>query len=351
MRAAGAIPLVPYKSVHTRWQSECSTCHRTVFPTLQKVRRGQNPCGFCAHRRLDPVEAEETMRAAGLEPLVKYPGAAKPWRSKCQFCQNEPEPTYNAVAAGGGCKFCNGRAVNPLEAQAVMRAHGLEPKGTYPGASVPWPSTCLTCGHDIQPTYGNTRITKNPCVFCSGKQVDPQDAKNLALKKALTPLEPYPGSTIPWLIECNKCHWQGYTTWTSINNKRDGAGCPNCTTAGFKPALATYYYVIENDEKFALKVGISNRLSGRLRTHKGNGWKVRALLLFELGSDAYSLEQQMLKWIRQDRQLPPAFERGLGWTETVPMFSLTEEEILEKVATITQARYTQVSPESLDRRD
>jgi DNA-directed RNA polymerase subunit RPC12/RpoP len=351
MIQAGANPLEAYKSVHTRWKSECLTCHRTVFPTLQKVRRGQKPCGFCAHRRMDVDEAKATMEEAGLEPLVEYPGAGKPWLCKCLVCGNKPAPTYNAVSAGGGCAYCSGRAVNPEEALRVMLVHGVEPIGKYPGATLPWTSKCKTCDRIIHPTYGNIRNTKNACVYCSGRKVDPDYADSVAKSKELRPLEPYPGSTIPWLIECLKCNWRGYTTWTRINMKRDGAGCPNCTTSGFKPALPSYYYVIENLEKSALKVGISNELSGRLRNHKSNGWIVRALLKFENGSDAYALEQLMLKWLRQDLQLPPAFQRGDGWTETVPLTSISETKILEQAKTLTSANYETVALGSLNARD
>ena len=58
-------------------------------------------------KRLDPAVAIAVMRESGLEPLIPYPGAAKPWKVKCNFCGTIGTPTYAHVNnRGGGCKQC-----------------------------------------------------------------------------------------------------------------------------------------------------------------------------------------------------------------------------------------------------
>lgn len=51
------------------------------------------------------------MRAAGMEPLETYPGAmGSPWRSRCTTCGAEGSPRPNNLSNGaGGCKPCGDR--------------------------------------------------------------------------------------------------------------------------------------------------------------------------------------------------------------------------------------------------
>jgi hypothetical protein len=48
------------------------------------------------------------MRAAGLEPLVDYPGSHERWACRCQQCGRTVTPRYRHVADGvsGGCRYC-----------------------------------------------------------------------------------------------------------------------------------------------------------------------------------------------------------------------------------------------------
>src|SRR5581483_5083465 len=100
MRAAGVEPLEPYKNVMTPWRSRCSRCGKTVTPTLSNVKSGHAACGYCAGKLVDPQDALALMRSAGLEPLVDYPGATRPWRSRCLACDKEVTPRYANVAGG-----------------------------------------------------------------------------------------------------------------------------------------------------------------------------------------------------------------------------------------------------------
>jgi hypothetical protein len=106
LRAAGLEPLEPYQGVMMPWQSQCRTCGNQVAPLLNNIKKGQRGCKWCSGRVIDPAEAAEVMRAAGLEPLTAYPGAHAPWPCRCQRCHEAVTPRYRAVQAGSGCRYC-----------------------------------------------------------------------------------------------------------------------------------------------------------------------------------------------------------------------------------------------------
>ena len=106
MNKAGFMPLEPYRHRHYPWRSECQKCGKIVSPHLGGIIRGQG-CRFCSGLVVDPKEARLKMISAKLEPLIAYPGAGKPWKSKCLKCNRIVRPRYSQLAYGiGGCKFC-----------------------------------------------------------------------------------------------------------------------------------------------------------------------------------------------------------------------------------------------------
>ena len=345
-------PLEDYKSVHSRWRSECLRCLRITFPTFQKVRLRGHQCGWCARTRLDIREAKEILVSAGAIPIGEYPGANNRWRSKCATCDREIQPKVSVVALGGGaCAYCGQRKVDPLEAESVMRKSGVEPTEPYPGARVPWLSRCLTCLRSVSPQYANVSTGHVPCVYCAKKRVDPQTAFELAISRGLEPLEPYPGSVVPWDMKCLKCSKQTSVTWVSLNQKREGAGCSSCTPFGFKPNIESYVYFISNEDREAFKIGISNLGSGRLAKHRKNGWVIMRLLKFELGSDAHDVEQKTLKYLRRDKKHQPAFFAGDGWTETFLDSDFDSEYLIDTAKSFATSSCEELSEESLTSKD
>jgi len=352
MRSNDLAPRVPYKSVHTRWESECLRCGSIIFPTLQKVRIRGHQCAWCAGKIIPPKDAAETMLSAGVRPQEAYPGANNPWKCECLTCGRNVTPNLSYVSVGGSpCKWCAGKSVDPSEAKVLMRAHGVEPIDAYPGSVKPWRCKCLTCLREVSPAYGNVLNGHSPCAYCSGKKVDPETATEVALSRRLEPLEKYPGSVIPWRLKCLKCGLETESTWTAINVKRVGSGCSSCTPYGFKLNLESFFYIIEHPKKLALKIGISNLGSGRLTKHSKNGWTIGHLLKFSTGREAKALESAMLHQLRRVERLPPAFLTGDGWTETVPSVGKSMGKLIELAKSLSSAALEEVSPVELSRRD
>jgi hypothetical protein len=101
-----------------------------------------------------------------------------------------------------------------------------------------------------------------------------------------------------------------------------------------------------HQELSAHKVGIGNsvrsRGRGRIAQHEKKGWKLYKQLDFEVTDDAYFLEQDVLKWIREDKQLGiylSEFEMPQGgYSETVDASEIDLPTIWAKVVQLSKVR-------------
>lgn len=322
-KRSGAVPLEEYPGAG-RWKCKCKTCERVIFPTLRRMRNGQNPCGWCARVRIDPQEAKEVFLSVGLKPIGKYPGSAKPWASTCQNCGARAERSLSTIRAGRyACGFCAGRKLKATEAKSMMHQAGAIPLVPFVGIYEKWQSKCSTCLREINPKLANVRAGHSPCVYCSGKKVDHKSAHAFALTRGLKPLTKYPGATKPWKISCLKCKRISRVSWIAMQIKRKNAGCSSCTEHGFKPLEPAYLYLITHKTKNAHKVGIGNKNAKRIELHIKNGWTVHRVYEFTKGTTAHRIEQKIIEWFRVEKSIGPAFRSGDGWTETVPAHEIS----------------------------
>jgi hypothetical protein len=181
--------------------------------------RGCDECGRRAgalKRRIPSSEATAVMRRAGVEPVEPFPGVDKPWKCMCLNAQCPGlwkgevaviTPRYSdaKIAVRSACKYCARRAVRPERAAFHMMQRGVQPIVDFPGAAVPWPCRCLTCGSDdISPTYANVWLTKQGgCERCGGRmRVPEKQAADEMLTVGARPLEPYPGVNARWRCMC-----------------------------------------------------------------------------------------------------------------------------------------------------
>ena len=124
-------------------------------------------------RRLTDAETAPIMLAAGLKPLEPYPGNHAPWRCTCMTCGQERTPRYANIQQGwGGCSVCVDNEVYLEIVIATMAAAGLEPLVPYPGLDEPWP--CLhKCGNEVRPHYHSIQRGGGGCRFCTPRKYDP----------------------------------------------------------------------------------------------------------------------------------------------------------------------------------
>lgn len=348
MHAAGLEPLVPYPGAQPQWPCRCMVCGSEVTPRYFNIKNGWGACPTCrrtkqsADQLIPEASAVASMRAAGLDPLVPYPGRPKPWLCECLSCGKQVTPRLDGIIAGqGGCKWCAPNApVDPDAAAQVMRNAGLEPLVPYPGAAAQWPCRCNVCGAEGTPSYNNVRVGHAGCLRCSlaatagvSQRLDPDVAESFMLDRGFQPLEPYRNSHSPWLCRCLTCSSEVTPTYSNVRS--GSGGCRFCCPRGFDPDGPAVVYLVVHEGFGAAKVGIGRASGNRVDRHRRLGWQVLASERVP-GIRALVIEDGILAWWRKDLGLPPYLSKDEmpqgGWTETV------ELDVIDIPATIARIR-------------
>jgi hypothetical protein len=341
MKQANLLPLEPYKDSHTPWKSRCLNCRRTVSPSFGTVKRGHNGCGYCSKVKVDQNQAVELLNSKGIKPVEPYKNAHSPWRSMCLNCGNEIYPRLNGIKQGqGGCTSCGvkkrseSKKLSQAEAIEVMIKSDLQPLVEYENSKTPWKSKCLKCQSIVYPKLNTIVSGDGGCKYCGKNFVDSKDAKKFIQGKGFTVLEPYPGANKPWQMKHKKC---GRIVNPSYSSLKRGGNCKFCTNKGFQFHLPGYVYLATNSALQAHKIGIATIgiRSDRMIEHEKYGWVLWRSKTFDLGNNAYLVEQLTLNWLREDRKLPiflssKQMPQG-GFTETVDASEIDLSAIWSKV--------------------
>lgn len=340
MRAAGFEPLEPYVGVHTPWRSRCSDCGQESAPTLASVRHQGTGCRFCNKPLHDPEEAASRMLAVGLEPLEPFGTAHRPWRVRCIDCGRESAPSLSKVLERGKvCKWCSGKAVDPSDAVATMRAHGYEPVEPYPGSLKRWRCRCTSCGRERYPSHAMVKSQGVRCAYCMRVLVDVEEAMSIMRQADLHPLVDYPGASAPWSCRCGSC---GRTVSPTLGTVRAGGRCRYCATKGINLKTPCLVYLITHKTLKAHKIGIGAPSGYRLRRHQKEGWEVYRTREYRTGAQALVVEQLVLEFLRIDLGLPPALAKSempqAGYTETVAASAVALPDIWEVVEKASKRR-------------
>ena len=260
VKKLGHKPLEPYRSALKHWKMQCGGCGNIISPKYNSLQQGAWGCKFCGHkkagakrREISSKKAIELMRKAGCEPLVPYPGSNFPWKSRCLKCDALIQPRLGGIQSGqGACRKCGIQSGATLrmhtakEAKIIAQKNKLKPLEAYKGANKKWKCKCLRCGKISSPHFAAIRDGKYGCLWCAKKIVDPQAARKKMLKAKLEPLVAYPGSAVGWLCRCIKCNREVTPAYGSI---RDGqGGCKWCAIAGARvqPEIAVKLFIENN---------------------------------------------------------------------------------------------------------
>ena len=219
-------PLVPYVDSMTPWKSRCLICKKIVSPNYNKVRQRGHQCGYCAGNIVDPKDAVSRMKKSGFKTLVPYPGGNNRWRSQCLKCKKITYPRYSITIQGIGCKYCSKRAVDPKDAVAAMKKRGFKTLEPFPGATTGWAVQCLNCKKKYK-THFHSLKTEKGCKYCAGVSVDQEDLLKVLKKLELKPLEKYQSAKTPWKCKCLVCNHIVQPTWARIKSGR--GHCAYCS--------------------------------------------------------------------------------------------------------------------------
>lgn len=347
----GLEPLDPYPGATAPWRCRCLRCGAEASPTYHnlKVSGGCRACGIVvrATKQRGPADvAVADLAAAGFDPLEEFPGVMNPWRCQCRTCGKTVSKTMNDIRSGRpGCRWCLRLIVDPDEAAEFMRSVGVEPLVPYPGSEKPWRCRCRRCHREVRPLYGPVRGGAcGPCGYCGKRVVEPNEAAELMRTAQLEPLEPYPGSPIPWKCRCLKC---GRTVKPTHSNIKQGVGgCRWCQGSGFKAAEVAVVYLIVHPLHGAAKIGITDTSGTRLKLHRSRGWQTLAIVQVP-GEQALDIEKDVLSWWRADLELPPylsKFEMPQGgWTETVDVDEIDIPATIARMRDLASREAPQVS--------
>lgn len=188
-------------------------------------------------RVLDEVAADEMRRLGGVDPLEPYPGAGRPWRCRCLTCGAEARPRLSTVRSGArGCRRCAHRAVRTVEDDAVtemIKRGNATPLEAFRGVKIPWLCRCNRCGKEVTPRLGSVRAGRGACRYCGRRATSvaqrvPDDVAFAEMKRKgkATPLEPYPGRSVPWRCLCDRCGKEVTPTFGSV--RQGGLACKHC---------------------------------------------------------------------------------------------------------------------------
>jgi hypothetical protein len=228
----GLKPLLPFPGANKPWKCLCLVCKKEVQPRYSAIRNGQGGCKYCAKRHLDGSDAIAIMKKSGFEPLVPFPGANIPWKSRCTKCALVSTPRFANVQNGSGCIVCrNAEKIVPQklsesEAFQILFNAGMEPLEPYRNTKSPWKSRCFVCNKVTTPALGNIIQGHKACAYCTNHKVDPRDAVRVMKKANLRPLEPFVGVDKKWKCRCEKCGVVVFTAYSWI--RRGQGGCKKC---------------------------------------------------------------------------------------------------------------------------
>ena len=350
MVGAGLRPLDPYPGADKPWRSECLTCGKEVAPRVGDIRSRGGGCEFCAGKaRIPDDEAERQMRAAGYEPLEKYPGVREPWRCRCAKCDRVGSPSLNSVKAGKGCNFCKydrfseERRRPHDEAAELIRGFALEPLEPYPGALKKWSCECTRCGDEVSPQLGPLLHSGGTGCRRCGREKQKQsvrfseeEATAYAEASGLEPLEEYVNANTPWRCRCLRCDREVKPRLTSL---QAGGACKWCADRGIDLDAPGVVYVIHHPAHGAFKVGIMRQGSNRLSNHAFHGWAEVGLTETETVADALVVERMVLGEYRRSGACPFLEREQMpvaGYTETIDATAVDAKALIEHVRSASE---------------
>jgi hypothetical protein len=344
MLKADLKPLEKFPGSKKKWLCKCLKCKREVTPVYGNVNQGDGGCKYCGGHYVEPEAAVMLMKSQGLVPQTPYKNSGTKWHCVCGNCGRDVYPNYNQIQQGqSGCAYCARRKVDPKEAINIMIKAGVTPLVKFPGARTPWKSKCNKCGMLVNPLYSPVANQGyNPCVYCAGKKVDPKTAFQLMVSAGLTPLEKYKRADSRWRCTCNKCGKIVTPTYTSIRIGQ--GGCKFCTNKGLDYNAPAFLYLMTHQEFRSHKVGIGNykTRNNRIDEHKKTGWILIQNMDFQTGEEAFQIEQEALVWLREVKKLGMYLSKSEmpqgGETETVDASEIDLTTIWAKVEELSKKR-------------
>lgn len=342
MRERGFNPLEPYPGALNKWTVRCKKC-ANEFETYFYSTNDKTGCKYCAGVAVDMKVVNAKMKELQLQPLTEFPGATTGWKSKCLVCQRIVTPDWSHIKnRNSGCAFCSKKRVDKKEVIEMLKKNRIKPIGIFVNGKTPWQAKCLKCKKTIYIRINDMRAGQSGCIYCAGLRVDELDAIKLANKCGFIPLVKYPGASKPWKCQCKVCGKISGPWYTSMQNQQ--SGCKYCTIGGFDFNEPAIIYLITHSSLSAHKIGVAGaaKHNQRLEKHRAQGWRVYKHKEFHIGDDAFKIEQAVIKWLYEKKNLSPflapeQMPQG-GSSETVDASEIDLSTIWAKVEELSKIK-------------
>ena len=300
-KSKGLEPLERFKGPHKPWKSIHTVCGREISPRWANVQQGGSGCAYCSGNKVDIKDLNRILKENNLTLIGKFENTSKPLKSIHKPCGRKVSPMYGALRNGQGpCEFCSKNMVGESEALELLKKNGFKPLSKFPGGSKPWPCLHKKCGSEVKIITTYLRRGGKGCNVCAGlAPITSNEAKKLFISKGFTPIVKFKGSKIPWKSRHNVCGKIVSPTWGSL---KTGRGCKYCQIGGINLLAPAYLYLITHDSLNSHKIGIGGFDSSldRLEKHIKQGWKTYRQLDLDTAEEAYEIEQGVLNWLRND---------------------------------------------------
>lgn len=366
MRNAGLEPLENYPGSHPKWRCLHLECGEEVLATFHGVRGGEGGCLKCGAKkrglasRANPEEARLFMIANGLEPQEAYELSNKPWKCIHKECGSTVYPTYSSIQGGQkGCRKCADKLTGLRSsytsefaiAQATSR--GYVPLEDYPGTQTHWRFTHIPCGQEVKGTLNTLMAGKGCCKACGvasraeKNRYTAEEAEPVMRQFGLEPLEPFPGYMEKWRCIHTKCGREVSPTFWYVKFRE--SGCKFCATGGLDYTGQGTVYLLERQDFFSAKVGITtpNSRTDRIAAHVKEGWQLVRSWTTNTAFQAEEVEEDILSWWRNDLEAPISMRREdmkSGWTETASLLYVNVETTSIRIERLIAEYITDADP-------
>ena len=341
IRNAGLEPLENYPGSHSKWRCIHLECGEEVQVQLHAIRGGESGCFKCGVKkrgqasRLNGDEARQFMITKGLEPQEPYELSNKPWACIHIECGSLVHPTFASIQGGQrGCRPCAIKegavrsSYTPEFALGQARTRGYEPLEEYPGAMKHWRCRHTPCGREVTATLNTLMSGKGCCMDCGvasraeKNRYTSEEATAVMRKFDLEPLEEFPGYMEKWRCTHNECGREISTTFWYVKFRE--TGCKYCSTKGLDYTAEGIIYLLERQDYFAAKVGITtpNSKTDRIAAHVKEGWQLVSTWRTSTAAEAEIIEDKALEWWREVLDAPISMRQEdmkSGWTETASL--------------------------------
>ncbi len=294
-----------------RMSWKCASGHIWEVKIASRVTFGSK-CPQCSHKKiivgktdLQTKYPSLARQAYGWDPSKVMPGTHKKLLWKCEL-GHVWEAACNSRVKGSGCPFCGGYFPIPGEndlatlfPEIASQADGWDPTQVGPSAQKRMPWKC-SLGHKWSSVVGSRTVKKSQnasCPVCSGQRVlvgfNDLLTKYPVLAAEADGWDPAQitvgsGKKLGWV--CSEGHrWEA-----QVVSRVSGNGCPICAVYGFKLDREAWLYLLQDQARGIMKIGITNYPKDRVGLHERRGFQLKDLEGPLPGTFAKEWEQKIL---------------------------------------------------------